>query len=378
MAQRKRKVKKPVIRKPKTYGTGGGGLSSEGTSQTSRQRSGAPKTTKSYNNLVRELRNARARIRAAENRLGDEYFGPSASEYTVENIIKRLEDGTHINRIYAEIRGLNAEGLKRISDNNTPVAVAPNGWAITRKEAANTQKAIDRANKVLQQARTKYGADAVPADYTIQDIANHITNPEGLQEYTDYLKRAYGKKSSGDLIKYPQSDEMILKGEYDFIQEIIQRENRRREENKKFQNAVFKSKGRLMTQTEFSLTPLEPSYMPTISSYRTMADRWDDARRLKKANIWVNNYITSLDTTLTNINEYNLVNGGIDMEKVRGYYNKIMEYVKRLDSAQMVERATLYSPYFSITEVNYFNADQAVTTLVFVLSAWEDFYNDYG
>lgn len=382
MAKRKRKIKKPSIPKVNDYGTGGikkivGGSSPQPLSAVAKK-SGRPKTEKSYNNLVRELRNARARIRAAVKRMGTDYFGPTADDYTLERVLQRLDNGEHINRIYGEVRGLHAEGLRRLSEDNKPVALTPTGWAITAREAKDAQKAINRANKVLAEARKRYGPSVVPVDYTIQDIADHIVNEEGLKDYTQFLKRAYAKKSAGNLVLYAQSNEPVLQGEYDYLRQIIERENKRRQGNKQYQNDVFKSKGRLLTQSEFSMKDIEPEWMPTLSSYRDMANRWDDVRRVNKANIWLQNFWTALESSMENLKQYNVLYGGIDMQQAMNLYNGIIGYLSQLDSAEMVERAEMYSPNFSINEVLYFDPDAALSRLAIILTDWERFFNEYG
>lgn len=331
-------------------------MSKRGKRKPQKRRTGnnLPISQKSYEHLTKELRNARNRIRRLMNSQGSDYQGPALSDFYIKNVLDRLTTGTHINTIYAMTRNATAAKISKLNvsrETNPIVAQMYGGLPVRQKQYSRLMKAVTKANANIDKSKQKYGyIPGVTPDYITPDgILNQVINEKGLDYYINSIDKNYTLKNLKPTAINAEGEAGTI-AEVNFLNDIINRENKRRIAGQEQVKDQLKTRGFFMTQQEFDVTPINTSTWDTMEKKRRRTAYFTDAHDMKRAVNWMNNYINTVDA----LESYIRANRGItDDNVIIEELETIYRILSKIDNPDLVRKLVRYSEYITI-QANYF------------------------
>lgn len=251
--------------------------------------------------LRREATNVRRRINAFNkaNSLDLDISG-----YRLNNLLTRLETES-FSEVIKDLKSITRESLnQRISLENDYNDYE--GSSIDRLIVA-----VEQANRNIREARNKYAdfIDVLPKEFKIDDIMT-----EGATE--DYINRKIddlGLFTPENLIPTAINNdgEAGTIAEYNYYKNILDRENKRREEVRK-ENDPRTNEGFFRQQADYDTQPINIDNIRDIESLRKRAETWDDPARLYRANMFLSNYEKALGTFESSLIKVGMYNSTIE------------------------------------------------------------------
>lgn len=243
-------------------------------------------TKRTYNNIKREARNARARISEYAKKTGN--FSSEADEYRLESLINRIESGESSRSILAELRSL--RGTK-IADVFSPLTVSDETGEVL--DVARIKSLVRKANRAIDKATEKYsGLENIFPERLNEDAILSKLNSENYNKYVEMLNR-YNARNLKPVTR-PEYSDVTTKLQYEIDKEVISKENARRAEQRKIADKGGVGGG-VYRAGEYSLEDMDPGKMKSFHELHRRALSWTDDARRERADIWIENYRTSLN-----------------------------------------------------------------------------------
>lgn len=237
-------------------------------------------TKRTYENIKREARNARSRIKAFAKKTGD--FVSLADAYTLENLLHRIENGETSRAILKELRNLRGSNLERVATKEYKVDEST-GELI---DMAKLNSAVEKANRALARARKKYSdyARIFPEDLKAVTILSSATS-DNYDQLMQYLKQF--KASKLKPISKPGYSDITTVLQYEHDMQVLKEENKRREERNKLLSEGKVKVARKNANT-FEQIPVEE--IRSFHELHSRASTWENIARERRADNFLENY----------------------------------------------------------------------------------------
>lgn len=249
-------------------------------------------SAKSRKNLIREASNARRRLRQFSLRPdADNYIIPEPSDYTLANLLIRIENGETTRSIMRELRNLTADKIRSGKPLNL---ITETGYKLSKSEVSALTKAVNQANKNIRKAKQEYGdlADLIPNEFSVKELSFNAVGPETIQNRIEDLK-LYTPENL-QIVSINEMGEAGTVAEYEWNKRILERENARREKLRR-ENDPREQKGFFLQQSDFDTAAIDIASIPDMETLRRRATTWDDPARVYRANLFLSNYEKALD-----------------------------------------------------------------------------------
>lgn len=239
---------------------------------------------RSYERILKEADKARSRLRDLSRRNPDaDYIIPDTKDYTIKNILERIQEGDTTRQVLRELRNLTAEKLRK----GQSTIRSDFGYSVSPSEQSRIKRAVDKANAAIRKAPSSVPQ---PEQFSTQEIIKNITSKEALESKLSGLKQ-YTPKNIEQIVTV--GDDQMTKAEYLEKTAILERENARREKKREELSKPPKA-GFLIEQADVDLTPIDIENIGTAARLRRRAKTWSDPARVQRANNFLYNYEDSL------------------------------------------------------------------------------------
>lgn len=273
-------------------------------------------TQKSYDRIKREATNTRRRIKNLTTANNGSSFLPDAEDYKLENILRRIDSGEKVKNILKEMSQINFASFKQAEEQ--PLYRTKYGFYVERNDRERLIKAINTANRNIDKATRRYGefADLMPQKFNVEKVLEEISSDEALRNRLTGIRKFTASKLVPTMIE----GVFTTKAEYEYLTDIINRENKRREERQK-----PPEEGYLVTQAQYDSKPINIEKLVDLNSIRRKAEQWDDPARVERANRYLDIYKESLNRA-----QATLADSGYAGREVEKRFRDINRIIDRL------------------------------------------------
>lgn len=241
---------------------------------------GPIKSKRTYENLKREAKNARARIKAHAKKTGD--FTSAADAYTLESLLQRIENGETSRAILKELRNLRGANIERALPKEYKVDTST-GELI---DVAKLNSAVEKANRSLARARKKYSdyASIFQEDLKADTIISNTTS-DNYDQIMQYLKQFNASKLKP--VTKPGYADVTTLLQYEHDINVLKEENKRREERNKL---LKEGKVKVARKNANTFEPIPIDQIRSFHELHSRASTWEDIARTRRADNFLENY----------------------------------------------------------------------------------------
>lgn len=220
------------------------------------------------------------------------YSIPNPGNYTLSNLLKRIEAGEKPAAIVKELKGITSISLKASRSEPT---ISASGYEFKNSELVKLKKAISIANKHIIAARKKYVdfIEVLPEELNADTIIKSVVNEKSIQNLLKDLSLYKPKNLIPTAIN--ETGEAGTIAERDHMRNILERENKRRRDRQE-ENRNLEDGGYFKQQSDYDSKEIDIDAIKTLDSLRKRGITWDDPARVFRANLFLDNYKTSLET----------------------------------------------------------------------------------
>lgn len=303
-------------------------------------------STKSYAKLVKEARNARRRIADFSKRPdAGNYIVPSVADYRLDALINRIEGGESVRSVLKDVRNVTADNIRK---GKGAVAVSANGYKLSTQEAGKLKRAMDEANRNIRAARKKFTdfKDVMPPEFSYKELVFNIVNAETVNNRINDLGLFTPDKLLPTAIN--KLGEAGTEAESTYYRRILERENQRRLSNQSKNDPRKNKNGYFLQQDDYDSQPIDIDAIKDFETLKQRAITWDDPARIYRANLFLDNYLNSLETF-----ESILVTNGQFSDEEQEKFDKIREIIGKLYfNEEAITYLTKNMPQLSITVIS--------------------------
>lgn len=335
-----------------------------------------PISDRSLERLKKELKKARSRISNLQKRMGASYIGPKVEDFYLENVLNRIQHGTHINTVYAMTRNATAEKIRKANAqiaSNPIVGELYGGAPVRQKEYSKLMNAAAKANRVITAAVKEHpeNADLYPALLDPSEIMQKVINQRGLKDITKLITQSFTPRKM-EIVALNEDGLAGTEAEKEYLTYFIDNENKKREKARKQAQIDFEKTHVLLTQNEFDVRPLNTDHFKSLDFFRRVSNAVTDAADLHRADLWKMNYYSTLEAAEAYLrSETNVSREALDD------LQQIYRIIERMEDPSLVRHITRYSEDITI-QGNYFeyitDAEEAIAA---TLEAWLRFEREY-
>lgn len=320
-------------------------------------------TKRSYEKLKREAENTRKRIKNISRANSDNKFLPLTSDYTLNSLLARVDAGERVSDIIKQMSNIRFENF---TNESQPAYRTSYGYYISNKDRDRLIKAINTANRNIEKAIKKFGDsyDFMPNKFDPDKVLNEISSDNALKNKIGGLKNFTQKKLT------PKEIEGVFttQAEYDYLTGILNRENARREKERTKEPPT---EGFLKMQQDYDKMPIKIEKLQDLQALRRKANQWDDPALVDRANRYITNYKSALDSA-----ETAFIDAGIGGSEVIKKFNKIRSYLDKLtNNVDLITIASNNSPFIDIAIVS--GLAMGDTDFYELYAYWEEFSKQY-
>lgn len=274
---------------------------------------------KKYENLRDESAKARRRIKDFAKRTdSSDYFTPDANDYLLSNLLERISNGEKVSSVLNEVKSLTHRNI--VSGNPLGVKTL-NGYKLSARDTKKVFDAVSKANENIRKARKDFESvsDILPNEFDAKEFVETIGSKESLELHLKGLELFTEENLVPTAVN--EYGEVGTVAEYQYYRQILERENERRAKLREMTDPK-KVQGNIVQQDEYDKRNIDIDKIQGVDELRKRADTWDDARRIQRANMYLDVYRENLELTEAVFRTNNLMNDDI-AEKFKFIYNVI-------------------------------------------------------
>lgn len=321
-----------------------------GRSKKPRSRNTGGLSAKKYKQLKKEAKNVRRRIATFNKRVdADNYNVPSASMYTINELINRIQNGETLKNILSELSGITSASILAQGED---ISTSSFGYVLTGADKSALRSAIRQANEAIREAKRSMPGfdDLFPNEFSFSDEVASITTDEYFNTRLEDIQ-LFTQPGAMTIVATPETGEAITVAEQQMLRNILERENQRRSSQRE-QQAILANKpeefeGFLISQNRYDTQQMDIDSF-TVDTMRKRAETWNDPSRVYRANIFLDNYNKSLDRFRNS-----LATSGYLHSDIENKINKIESIISRLyNNEKAITFISKYMPMLDIAIIS--------------------------
>lgn len=262
-------------------------------------------STDQYNRLLTRASEARKSIRTQlKNPAFSDVTLPDPDDYKIKRLIERIEKGATNRDLLREL-----DAIKKAPSSAVPFT-NENGYTIPASTYQDILKAIERANKNIENARKKLpdiAKDVIPPTFDKEGVLSSIYDDKGVKNLLDDL--SLFKPSKLKIKAINDAAEAGTDAEVEYYKRILQRENERRAK-------LRDERGVFGLQSRFQRADDEGNFMEDIDinnikskeELKRKGQTWSDPARIARANKYLENYHRGIDALEEFLLNHNMLN----------------------------------------------------------------------